>query len=220
MTTKTRRRAEPPASGRTQPQRTARTRMQILRAASETFGRLGYAGTRVEDILAASEVSRPTFYRFFDSKEHVFDALDEMASLSLLQMVSSAMETAGSHPERLKNGVEAYLRWLATTGPLAAVLLQESARPDSQLAPRRETTHKILVNYVDEGLYAFRGKRYDPIFIVTLLTAIENVGHFLLQESPRLTEKHVQRGVRIALRIVLGALTEGDPRLPKIPERS
>jgi AcrR family transcriptional regulator len=57
----------------------ARTRAAIQREALRLFGRDGYAGTSVEQIAAAAEVSASTFFRYFPSKEDVVlaDFLDE-----------------------------------------------------------------------------------------------------------------------------------------------
>lgn len=212
-------RPEPAKSSnrRTQPQRTAKTRMQILQAAADVFGRLGFAATRVEDILAQSGVSRPTFYRFFDSKEAVFDALDEMASLNLLQMVNAAVELEEDSGRKLLKGIEAFLRWLSVTGPLAQVLQQESMRPESRLAPRRESTHRLLVELFSYETERLRGERYDPLVFSSLLSAVEHTGYMLLRQTPRLTEKQIERGMRVVMRIVTGTLSVGDYPLPPIP---
>ena len=62
----------------------AERREQILAAALQAFGRGGYHGTHVDDVIRAAGVARGTFYLHFDSKHEVFAALvDRMMGIFL-----------------------------------------------------------------------------------------------------------------------------------------
>ena len=50
-------------------------RAVIARAAGRLFARHGYAATRLEDIAAAADVTKPIVYRHFDSKKALYLAL-------------------------------------------------------------------------------------------------------------------------------------------------
>jgi AcrR family transcriptional regulator len=50
-------------------------RAQIMRVAGGLFARDGYAGTRIDDIATAAEVTKPIVYRHFDSKKALYMAL-------------------------------------------------------------------------------------------------------------------------------------------------
>lgn len=61
--------------------RSTRKRRAVMEAATDLFLRHGYLGTSVDQIAALAAVSKPTVYKFFPDKEHLFteivlDALD------------------------------------------------------------------------------------------------------------------------------------------------
>jgi len=51
-----------------------RVREQLLDAAVKLFSKKGFDATTIDDIVAAVEVSRRTFFRYFDTKEDVLPA--------------------------------------------------------------------------------------------------------------------------------------------------
>ena len=108
-------------------------RMRILRAAMNVFGGLGYADTRVEDILGEAGISRPTFYRYFKSKEDVFDAVDEVVSMSFLQTWTSAVASVEDPVQKLEKGIDAYLQWLYATGPVASATRRHPTHPQTHI---------------------------------------------------------------------------------------
>jgi AcrR family transcriptional regulator len=50
-------------------------RALLLREAGRLFARDGYAGTRLDDVAAASHVTKPMIYRHFESKKALYLAL-------------------------------------------------------------------------------------------------------------------------------------------------
>ncbi|MGN6473551.1 MAG: TetR/AcrR family transcriptional regulator [Mycobacteriales bacterium] len=59
-------------------------RRQLLESALSVFNRRGYAASRVDDICGEAAISRATFYRYFVSKEEVFDALIDLMAAEVL----------------------------------------------------------------------------------------------------------------------------------------
>src|SRR5260370_11063673 len=49
----------------------ARLRQQIVETALRLFRERGYESTRIEDIVQVLEISQPTFFRYFPSKDAV-----------------------------------------------------------------------------------------------------------------------------------------------------
>jgi AcrR family transcriptional regulator len=194
--------------------------MSILQAASEVFGRLGYVDARVEDILEAAGISRPTFYRHFKSKEGVFDAVDEVLSMSFIQTWKSAVESVEDPLDKIERGVDAYLQWLRATGPVAGVTVQESSRPGSRMAPRREAALRIIVEVFRDETRKALGEEYDPWLFSMLQVATEHAGKLVIQAGIR--TKDIERAKRSMMRVLVGTLFGRDlPRapMPKLPKK-
>jgi hypothetical protein len=65
--------AKPPP---TRSKRASATQKEILAAARVVFGRMGYGGTRLEDIATEAQISRTTLYHYYSSREDIFIELD------------------------------------------------------------------------------------------------------------------------------------------------
>ena len=50
---------------------------RILAAAESCFGTLGFQKTTIVEIAAAAQVSKPLVYRYFESKEHLYEVVDQ-----------------------------------------------------------------------------------------------------------------------------------------------
>jgi len=77
-------------------QRKERTRQALIQAAGAVFARKGYHPTLISDIVAEIGVGQGTFYRSFENKRHIADALFDQVVESLLaefQPMSSQVPT-------------------------------------------------------------------------------------------------------------------------------
>lgn len=92
-------------------------RAVIIQAAAEVFKEQGFVGASMDVIASMAGVSKPTIYRYFDTKEQLFDAiLDDVASHILL--------AAPSEPALDSESVQAGLTTLAKRA--AAVVLSDN----------------------------------------------------------------------------------------------
>ena len=83
-------------------------RTRLLEDALVVLSRHGYATTRVEDICAAASISRATFYRYFDGKDEVFDALID---LMMAEVLDTAAHLGAVTPDEAGRATLAH--WLA-----------------------------------------------------------------------------------------------------------
>jgi AcrR family transcriptional regulator len=67
------------------------TRAALLEEATRLFALRGYAGTSLEDVAAASQVTRGAVYHHFDSKQALFEAvLDAQESRAIARITAAA----------------------------------------------------------------------------------------------------------------------------------
>ena len=189
--------------------------MRILRAAMNVFGRLGYADTRVEDIIGEAGISRPTFYRHFKNKEDVFDAVDEVVSMSFLQTWTSAVASIDDPVQKLEKGVDAYLQWLYATGPVASTTRRHSTHPRLHIEKRREEGLHMIVDVFREQTLKALGEEYDPWLFSMLQAATDQAGELLIREGLRPGD--AKRAKQSIMRILTATLSETDMPLPPIP---
>jgi AcrR family transcriptional regulator len=113
-----------------------RTRAELQRHALRLFRDRGYAETTVDDIAAAAEVSRSTFFRYFGTKEDVvlFDDVDPvmdrmMAAVPegtpLLEALRSVLRDSFASLDGEARDLEEVRMELARTVPEVAAILQE-----------------------------------------------------------------------------------------------
>ncbi len=125
----------PSAEDRFPPRDTAAYR-RILASAEACFGALGFQKTSVVEIAAAAQVSKPLVYRYFESKEHLYEVvisrLVQGWNEELLDELSRATEVASATNE---GGVAEALRRMhrvsleyARRSPLLRGLLAKESR--------------------------------------------------------------------------------------------
>lgn len=129
----------------------AKTHAELQRHALRLFAANGYAETTVDEIAAAAEVSRSTFFRYFANKEAVvlFDDVDPliMAALArqdpdtpLLTAVRNAVRTAFGQLSEEKRELEEVRMRLARTVPELQRAIRESGGPALEHLAERLTS--------------------------------------------------------------------------------
>lgn len=115
-----------PALRRTPPPRSRKYRA-ILATAEELFGGLGFKKTNVDEIAAQAGVSKPLIYRYFTSKEHLFEVVVERVISEWCDVVTAeAARRAETADERLRNVLAASLGFARSHAVLRGLLARES----------------------------------------------------------------------------------------------
>ena len=98
------------------------THRRIVLAAIAEFDRVGVAQARVEHICRAADVTRPTFYAHFPSKEDVLLELQRRAANAIADEILARLAEAASLPEVIEALVEGLF---AAAGPVSPRLRRE-----------------------------------------------------------------------------------------------
>jgi AcrR family transcriptional regulator len=79
----------------------ARLRQQIIDTAIRLFRKQGYEKTRVDDIVKILEISQPTFFRYFPSKDAVLRDVGKRGFECIALRLKSELSTKADTAERL-----------------------------------------------------------------------------------------------------------------------
>jgi AcrR family transcriptional regulator len=177
----------------------------IVAAAARVFARLGFAATRVEDILEAAGVARRTFYKHFTGKEDVLSAVYDLATGELLRALRSMPgplpgARASGPLDLLGEGLDLYLDYHVQNAPLLKVLVEQAIRSDSPLAGARRRFRADVAALLDAAVLATTGEAHDPMLYAALISALEGLSLDLL--ATQATEADVVRA-KEAMRLLL-----------------
>ncbi|GAA5233146.1 TetR/AcrR family transcriptional regulator [Verticiella sediminum] len=102
--------------------RGARTRAQILKAAEETIGTLGYHRAGITDITRAAGVAQGTLYTYFSGKEEILRELVRDLGHQVRAHLAAETRHARDRLEAEEQGLRAFLHYLAEHPTLYRVL--------------------------------------------------------------------------------------------------
>ena len=125
----------------------------MLQAVLDAVAEQGYQDTRVTDIIARAGVSRKTFYEHFDEKEQCFLAAYDRELTQLTEEVAAAFlaRGPGQWEERVRDGVHAFLRYLAERPAAARVCMVDAVGAGPRAIVKREAAIRNFTYLVDAG---------------------------------------------------------------------
>ncbi len=162
---------------------TPETQDAIVEAAVEVFSRQGVDRTSVEDLLTAANVSRRTFYKYFDSKEAVLAALYEAMTTSLVELVEGAPEATSL--EHVMLGIDAYLDFHLANQRLLQILVEEAMRSESPLHARRAWLREKLVAALQRTAKQVSGKKVEGLLLYGILSMLEGLSLHLFETGAK-----------------------------------
>jgi AcrR family transcriptional regulator len=80
----------------------ARLRQQIIDTSIRLFRKRGFENTRIDDIVQVLEISQPTFFRYFSSKDAVLREVGERGFACIRDRLRSELSTDASTAKRLR----------------------------------------------------------------------------------------------------------------------
>jgi AcrR family transcriptional regulator len=112
----------PPATGVSEPTRSAAARArlprpvrerQMLEAASDLFGRLGYHAVSMDQIADSVGISKPMLYAYFDSKEGLCAACLKRAGVDAINAIGTSYEPGLTPEQTLWSGLLAFFEFVS-----------------------------------------------------------------------------------------------------------
>jgi AcrR family transcriptional regulator len=101
---------------------------QMVAAAERLFSERGYHGVSMDEIAAASGISKPMLYDYFGSKEGLLLACVERARGRLFEEIAVAVRAADEPGRALRAGIEAFLTFADQQRATWVVLFGEGGR--------------------------------------------------------------------------------------------
>ncbi len=101
------------------------THQRICTAAGELFAAQGVQATTIDSLAAAAEISKPTFFNYFASKQAVLHALIEEMDRQFISYIDAEIARQVSTAERLKGLMCRSARHIGKNSALTQLMLVE-----------------------------------------------------------------------------------------------
>jgi len=128
-----------------------RTRKKILEAAFELIGNEKGLTVRIEEICAAAEISRGTFYNYFTSLEQLFEILAIELSHDLNSALVSTWDETLTHAEGSNAAIQHYLNYARRDPAWAWAMVHLSAFGPTFGAEAWEACYRAIAKGIEAG---------------------------------------------------------------------
>jgi AcrR family transcriptional regulator len=144
------------------------TRVRILRAAREVFGRLGFDAASIDEIAETADVGTVTVYRHFGDKDGLVAAfLEELTPRRVTR--EARLSASGDVRADLERLAESMLAGMRDEAPIIRLVILETLRGSAMLSRVREKAPmrnvKALTTMFREHCAAGRLRDVDPYLL-------------------------------------------------------
>jgi AcrR family transcriptional regulator len=132
----------------------ARLRQQITETSLRMFRERGYDNTRIDDIVQALDISQPTFFRYFPSKDAVLREVGRRAFARQAERLKSELSNKATTADRLRRFYDALAKVTEEGRPLwQAVIVEGAMDPvrSPELRGPEEATVSLLREILVQG---------------------------------------------------------------------
>lgn len=132
----------------------ARLRQQIIDTSIKLFRRNGYDGTRIEDIVQTLEISQPTFFRYFPSKDAVLREVGTRGYACICERLHSELSSNERTGDRLRRLYISMAQEVeADRGLWQAVVLSGAMDPvrSAEMREHKEAVVRLLREILTQG---------------------------------------------------------------------
>jgi AcrR family transcriptional regulator len=176
------------------------TRERLTRVAMALFLERGFEATTLDDIAAAADISRRSFFHYFASKEDVVFAWQEESTAALIAAVST--RPAGeSMLAAAENAISAMIRHLK---PGEAIAMAQLKRDNPALQARDQVKYEKLERALAEALgkrAGHKSERLQARLVAMIATGAMRIGGEIwaaegAREKPEALVKRIFTAIR------------------------
>lgn len=179
----------------------------MLEAAEREFGRTGFVATSTDDIASACGVTKALLFRYFGSKEGLYNACMERVRGRLYDGIEEQLAELPPGPARLRAFVDAYFAFLDEHRDQQWLLYSEVSGGTANLL--RSLNAEASARMLREGLTARLPETDLTVLAHALVGAGEQVGRWWLASPEVPREEAAARFQALATGLIAGALQEG-----------
>jgi AcrR family transcriptional regulator len=191
-----------PATGLRERKR-QQTRERLTRAAMALFLDRGFEATTLDDIAAAADISRRSFFHYFASKEDVVFTWQEDSTAALVAAVA-ARPARESMLAAAENAISALARQLE---PGEAIAMAQLKRDNPALRARDQVKYEKLERALAEALGKRAGHKTEKLearLVAMIATGVMRIGGELwvgegARENPEALVKRTFAAIRAIL---------------------
>jgi AcrR family transcriptional regulator len=182
----------------------------MLDAAESEFGRVGFVAASMDDIARASGVTKALLFRYFDTKEGLYDACMERVRGRLFDGLEERLADLPVGLPRLHAFVDAYFEFLDEHREQQWLLYSEVSGGTANAL--RSLNAEAAARMLRAGMLV----QIDPVDLEVLAHAIvgagEQVGRWWLDKPGYPRADAVERFVSVALALIADAIRRGGAR--------
>jgi AcrR family transcriptional regulator len=192
-------------------ERRERMRRRLFESAMQLVAEKGPAATSIDDVIQAAEVSRGTFYKYFDAPDALFDALALEVVNEIIRMAEPVVLDIEDPAERVATGMRLILQ-VALSNPQVAGFLVRLGWPKLR-------SGDVLLDYLRRDLA--RGMRKGrfmelPIHLALNIVVMTVLGSIHAMLGMRSRKGFAEQAVASAMR-GLGLEKKEALRLASLP---
>jgi AcrR family transcriptional regulator len=195
--------ASAPAAPGLRERKRLQTRERLTRVAMALFLERGFEATTLDDIAAAADISRRSFFHYFASKEDVVFAWQEESTAALVAAVA-ARPAGESMLTAAENAISAMIRQLQ---PGEAIAMAQLKRDNPALQARDQVKYDKLERALADALGKRAGHKPEKLkarLVAMIATGVMRIGGELwategAREKPEALAKRTFAAIRAIL---------------------